>query len=261
MNIIYKSKEQLENLKDSWKYLTELLYLMYEKLQPWISAIELENIAQNYIDKHSLKWAFKWYYWFPTNLCISVNDCVVHWIPNNYIFKEWDLVKIDAGITYKSMISDSAFSKIVWWNDKNILWAKLIKATKQALDDWIKTLVVWSSFYNLWKVVFNTMKKHWFNVIKNLTWHWVWVKVHEYPHIYNYPNKELKKHIVKNWMSFAIEPITAIKSSSCIEKKSWEWPLYCSLWDLWAQWEYTLIVYNNKIQVVSWIQENLWIID
>ena len=253
---IYKTKEQLNNLRQSWKYLTELLNLLYDKLQPGITWTELENFAQKYIDKHNLKWAFKWYYWFPANLCISVNDCVVHWIPTDYMFKEWDLVKIDAWITYNGMISDAAFSKIVGWQDKNVLWAELVKTTKKALDEWVKSLKVGSSFYILWKTIFSVMKKNNFSVIKNLTWHWVWVKLHEPPHLYNYPNKELKQYIVKNWMSFAIEPITAIESTSWVEKKTGDWLLYCEKWDLGAQWEYTVIVDNDKIEVVAGIQED-----
>jgi methionine aminopeptidase len=53
--IIYKSKQQLENLKESGKYLTELLYLLFEKLQPGVIGIELEDFAQKYIDSHNLK--------------------------------------------------------------------------------------------------------------------------------------------------------------------------------------------------------------
>jgi len=253
--VIYKTKEQLQNLRESGKYLTELLYLLYDKLQPGLSWNELEDFAQKYIDTHNLKWAFKGYYGFPANLCISVNDCVVHGIPNDYVFKDSDLVKIDAGITYKWMISDAAFSKIVGGDDKNPLWADLIKATKEALDNWIKTLEVGRSFYNLGKTIFGTMKKHWFSVIKTLTWHWVGVKVHEAPHIYNYPNKELKQYLVKNGMAFAIEPITAVESTDWVEKKPGDWPLYCKKWDLGAQWEYTVIVDNNKIEVVAWIQQ------
>lgn len=256
--IIYKTKSQLENLRTSWKYLTELLYILYEKAQPWISWNQLEEIAQDYIDKHKLKWAFKWYMWFPTNLCFSVNECVVHWRPSDYILKEWDLVKIDAWITYNWAISDSAFSKIIWWKKYNEAWYQLVRSTKQAIDAWIWTLKIWASFYNLWKTIFNTMRQNWFSVIKNLTWHWVWVKVHEAPYIYNYPNKDLKSIILKDGMAFAIEPITAEKSSDFIEEYPWSWELLCEKWDLWAQWEYTLAVIDNKLEIISWIQENLF---
>ena len=256
--IIYKTDEQLQNIKDSWKYLTELLYLMYEKAQPGISGIELEQMAQKFIDERNLKWAFKWYMWFPANLWFSVNECVVHWIPNDYILKEWDLLKIDAWITYKGAISDAAFSKIVWWNKYNQSWYQLIKTTKKALDAGVATLELWKSFYNLGKTIYNTMKSGWFEVIRDLCGHWVGVKVHEAPYIYNFPHKDLKHLILKKNMAFAIEPITSEKSTHFIEKEPGGWDLLCEKWDLWAQWEYTVIVWKNGPEVVAWIQENLF---
>jgi len=253
-NIIYKTDEQLNNLRDSGKYLTELLYLLYEKAQPGVSGIELEQIAQEYIDKHNLKWAFKGYMWFPANLCFSVNECVVHGIPSDYVLKEWDLLKIDAGITYKKAISDAAWSKIIGWDDKNPLWAELIKTTKKALDAGVATLELKKSFFNLWKTIYNTMKQNGFEVIRSLCWHGVGVKVHEPPYIYNFPHKDLKQLILRNNMAFAIEPITSIKSTNFVEKEPGAWDLLCAKWDLWAQWEYTVMVQNNKIEIVAWIQ-------
>jgi len=256
--IIYKTDEQLQNLKDSGKYLTELLYLMYKKAQPWVSGIELEQQAQAFIDKHNLKWAFKGYMWFPANLCFSVNECVVHGIPNEYILQEWDLLKIDAWITYKWAISDAAWSKIIWWTDKNPAGAALIKTTKKALDAGVGTLEIGKSFFNLWKTIYNTMRQWWFEVIRDLCGHWVGVKVHEAPYIYNFPHKDLKHLILKKWMAFAIEPITAEKSTKFIEKEPGGWDLLCEKWDLGAQWEYTVIAGNNGIEIVAWIQEDLF---
>ena len=256
--IIFKTDEQLQNLKDSGKYLTELLYLMYEKAQPWVSGIELEQEAQKFIDQHNLKWAFKGYMWFPANLCFSVNECVVHGIPNEYVLKEWDLLKIDAWITYKWAISDAAWSKIIWWEDKNPAGAALIKTTKKALDAGVGTLEIWKSFFNLWKTIYNTMRSAGFEVIRDLCWHGVGVKVHEPPYIYNFPHKDLKHLILKKWMAFAIEPITAEKSTRFVEKEPGGWDLLCEKWDLGAQWEYTVIAWNNWVEIVAWIQENLF---
>ena len=256
--IIYKTDDQLNNLRESGKYLTELLYLMYKKAQPWVSGIELEQQAQEFIDKHNLKWAFKGYMWFSANLCFSVNECVVHWIPNEYVLQEWDLVKIDAGIIYKKWISDAAFSKIIWWEDKNPAWAKLIRTTKKALDAGVGTLRLWESFYNLWKTIYNTMKKEGFEVIRDLCGHGVGVKIHEAPYIFNFPHKDLKSLFVKKGMAFAVEPITSEKSTRFVEKEPGWWDLLCEKWDLWAQWEYTLIVSNKWVEIVAWIQEDIF---
>jgi len=64
-----------------------LLLLLYGKAKAGISLIELEFIAEHYIKSHNLKGAFKGYQGFPANLCLSVNDCVVHGIPDDYVLK------------------------------------------------------------------------------------------------------------------------------------------------------------------------------
>ena len=250
--VILKSPQQLQNLKESGKYLTELLELLRDLIGPWVVSMDLEKYAQKYIDSNNLKWAFKWYRGYPGNLCISVNECVVHWEPSDYVLKEWDLLKIDAGITYKNMISDAAFSVLVWWDARNKKAAWLIATTKQALDLWYKQIKKWWNFYNYSVAVFDTMKSKWYNVIKNLSWHWVWTKVHEFPHIYNYPNGELKQIKVSSGMSFALEPITALKSNTVKSIKG-KWDLITSNGDLWAQWEYSVIVTENWPEIVAWL--------
>jgi len=57
-------------------------------------------VAEHYIKEHNLKGSFKGYEGFPANLCLSVNDCVVHGIPDEYVLKNGDVLKIDCGITY-----------------------------------------------------------------------------------------------------------------------------------------------------------------
>ena len=96
-----KTPKQISNIRESWKYLNEMLLILREKAKAWIALIELEFVAEHFIKQHNLKWAFKWYDWFPTNLCLSVNNCVVHGVPNEYILKNGDLLKIDAGIIYE----------------------------------------------------------------------------------------------------------------------------------------------------------------
>jgi len=109
-DIIIKNRQQIENIRISGKHLTELLYLLSTKAKAGISLIELEFVAEHYIKTNNLKGAFKGYQGYPANLCLSVNDCVVHGIPDGYILKNGDLLKIDCGITYKGGISDAAIT-------------------------------------------------------------------------------------------------------------------------------------------------------
>ncbi len=115
-----KTTQEISHIRDSWKYLNELLHDLYIMCKPGISTMELEVYAERYLLSHNLVWAFKWYGWFPTNLCVSNNDCVVHWVPSQEELREGDVLKVDCWVNYKWWISDAAFTIVVWWNSINI---------------------------------------------------------------------------------------------------------------------------------------------
>ncbi len=94
--IIYKTPQQIANIRTSGKYLTELLALVRDHALEGVTLNELEAVAEKFIKTNGLKGAFKGYEGFPTNLCLSVNECVVHGCPDETVLKNGDLLKIDA---------------------------------------------------------------------------------------------------------------------------------------------------------------------
>lgn len=249
-----KTQKQIENIKESWKYLNELLILLREKAKAWIALIELEFIAEHYIKQHNLKWAFKWYDWFPTNLCLSVNNCVVHWIPDEYILKNWDLLKIDAGVVYEKWYSDSAISVVVWGELANPLAHQLVSITKEALDRGIATIEPGKSMYNYGSTVANTVRNAWFKILKDLTWHGCGCDVHERPYVFNYGHPDMKKQYFKPGQVLCFEPITTVMSDDFYMERGDE-GMYTEHWDLWAQWEYMLLITEDGYEFMSGIQE------
>jgi len=254
--IIYKTPEQINNIRKSGRYLTELLGILYDEVSVGVSLLDLENIAEDFMIKNKIKGAFKWYSWFPANLCLSVNDCVVHGIPDDYILKSGDLLKVDCGVTYQKWISDAAFSIVVGGELANPAAHGLIVSTKNALDQSLKSHVVPNKMiYNFSRSVQQYIKADGFAVIQNLTWHGVWVAVHEAPHIYNYPHPDTKKAFFKENMVVALEPITALSSRDTIEKSGNPRNLYTQNGDLWAQWEYTILITANGYEILAWLPD------
>lgn len=254
MKIIKKSKDQVDKIRVSGQYLTELLHLTYQHCTPGTTLKEIEQIVIEYINKHHLIAAFKWFGWFPWYLCTSLNDCVVHGIPDRTILKPWDVLKVDAGINYRGAISDAAFSIVVWWAESNPAWQLLIDITKWSLDEWIQHVQPWNLIANYSEAVSKYIYSRNHSVIKNLTWHGVGTHVHEDPHIYNYPHASWYKIRFQPGMVVALEPITAQTSESYIEDKlNWR-NLYTKHWDIWAQWEYTVAIGDNGPEILAGIQ-------
>ena len=255
MKNLIKTPQQIQNISDSCAYLTELLHYLKEHTKAGMSLIEVEELAQAWLDKRNLKGAFKGYEGFPANLCLSVNDCVVHGIPDETLLKNWDLLKIDTGVLYKKGISDACISMIIGDAGLNPLGAELIKITKQALDRWVASIETWGFAYDYSKTVYNHVKNNGFEIIKTLTGHGVGNEVHELPHFYNYPNAKMKKIEWIPWMIIALEPITAIKSDDVVYHES-DRNLYCRKGDLGVQWEYTVLITENGPKVLAGVTED-----
>jgi methionyl aminopeptidase len=250
--ILIKTPEQIAHIRQAWKYLTEMLLLLKEMVAPWVILIDIEAKAAEYLKKNNVKGTFIGHHGYKHNLCLSVNDCVVHGIPDRYVLKQWDLLKIDAWVTYKWLIADSAISIVVWWDNSNIDAARLIQATKWALDTWLQFIKPGKSLYDFGYAVDQYVKSKWCTIIKNLTGHGVGTSLREPPFIHNRWHPDSQDIFFKAWMVVALEPITAMWSTSYIEKpKVNNWNLYTTQWDLWAQWEYTILITETGYEILA----------
>ena len=259
-NINYKTSEDIAKLRISGKMLTECLYELYNITKPGIKLIDLEIYISSKLSKYpDYKWSFLGYNGFPTNLCLSVNDCLVHGVPNQYILKEGDLLKIDMWITYQKMITDAAISVIVGGKNTNAKAHKLAKITKNVLDKSLSKIKTWVSLYEYWWYVESLVKSRWAMVVKTLTWHGVWYKVHENPYILNHWDTKYKSIKFRPWMVLALEPILSYNSDDYIQMTGNTWPMYTKNWDLWSQREYTILVSDNGVEILAGVTEDLWL--
>ncbi len=254
MKIIKKSRQQIDKIRVSGQYLTELLHLTYQHCTPDTMLKDIEQIVIDYITKHKLIAAFKWFWWFPWYLCTSVNDCVVHGIPDRTLLKPGDVLKVDIGINYRGGITDAAFSIVVGGTDTNPAGQLLIDVTKWALDLGISAVQPGNLLAQYGELVSEHIYGHNHSIIKNLTWHGVGTHVHEDPNIYNYPHASGYKTRFLPGMVVALEPITAQTSESYIEDKTNSRNLYTKHGDLGAQREYTVAIWDNGPEILAGLQ-------
>lgn len=244
------NKKELNIMRQNAKIHSEIFKEIKKILKDWTKAIEVNKICWDMAAKHNVLCWFKWVYWFPANICISINNVVVHWLPRKWLtFRNWDLATFDFWIKDKKygINTDAAFSVIIWWNDKNKIWAKLIDVNKKALYAWIKKAKVWNKVWDISEAIQKEIEKAWFKVVKELTWHAIWKKLHDKPYVPNFW-KAWTWAVLKEWMTLAIEPILGESSWNIYDEGDWE--IYISDGSLWSQYEHTILITDWEPEII-----------
>lgn len=244
------NKQEIEIMKKNAKIHKKVFEEIIKLVKNWTTAKEVDKLCWNIAKKHWVLCGFKWVYDFPANICISVNNVVVHWLPREWlIFKDWDLVTFDFWIKDKEkwINTDSAISIIIWWNSKNKKWAKLIEVNKKALYAWIEKCRAWNTVWDISEAIQKEIESGWFKVVKDLTWHAIWKELHEKPYIPNFW-KAWKWAILQKWMTLAIEPIVWETSWQITDK--WDWEIYIKDGSLWCQYEHTILITDWNPEII-----------
>jgi len=199
-----KGKE-IEMLRASGAMAAEILQLTAIEVRPGASTLDVDRAAARFIDERGCRSAFLGYRQFPGNICISLNDEVVHGIGRAArIIRPGDIVKIDVGIIKDGWIGDNA-TTIPVGETAPETW-RLLQATEDALDIAISHARASRSLRDLCGSVEKYVTRFGFSVVRQFVGHGVGRKLHEEPQIPNWadPNIRLK---LKPGMVLAIEPM------------------------------------------------------
>jgi len=236
------NEKEIEQLRKNAIVHKKVFDAIKNKLKHGTTAVEINDLAWRIAKEHGVICWFKWVYNFPANICISVNDVVVHGIPRHWlIFQKWDLVTFDFGIKDKKywVNTDAAISLVVGWDESNPEAAKLIEVNKKALYAGIEKARVWNTIWDISSAIQAEIEWAWYYVVKELTGHAVWKKLHEKPYIPNFWKPWAWVKLVAG-MTLAIEPILWETSWKIVDE--WDWEIYIEDWSLWSQYEHTILV-------------------
>ncbi len=112
--IFYKTKDEIERIRKSSLLVGKTLAQLAKLIRPGVTTLELDKVAEEYIRDHNAIPGFLGYGGFPNTLCTSVNEAVVHGIPNNTPLIDGDIVSIDCGVLLDEFYGDSAYTFEVW---------------------------------------------------------------------------------------------------------------------------------------------------
>jgi methionyl aminopeptidase len=217
--IIRKSKSEIEGMARAGELLGETLQLVAEQVEPGVSMLELDRIADEHLASKGGIPTSKGYKGFPAALCISPNSMVVHGIPNGYRAKEGDLISLDLGVTLDGLVADSAITVPVGEIAPEA--QRLLAVCQEALAAGIAAARVGNRLSDISHAIQNVVENAGFSVVRSLVGHGVGRSYHEDPQIPNY-GPPGKGPLLAEGMTLAIEPmITAGRPEVYVHDDDW----------------------------------------
>ncbi len=245
--ITYKTKEEIKLLKEGGKILADIIKDLSKNIKPGINASELDLMAGILAKKNNAIPSFKGYNGFPANLCVSINNEVVHGFPFDKILREGDIVGLDFGLKYRGLFTDHAVTVGVGKISQSA--KKLIKITRNALNVGIKSIYPGLRIGVISEAIQKYVESQGYSVVRDLTGHGVGYKVHEDPQIPNF-GKGNGGPIMKEGMVLAIEPMVNIGSYRVkLAKDGWTFLTQDN--SLSAHFEHTVVVTKNGFEILT----------
>lgn len=220
----------------------DIIHKIFTEIKNWdlrgMKTVALNDFIHKKIVSHSAKPAFLHYRGFPKSSCISLNDEVVHGIPDERVIKDGDLVKVDIGVSYNGYIADAAMTFVVGSVSNDIV--QFIDITKKALKKGIAMARSGNRISDISRAIQQTVEENDYSVVRELTGHGVGKKLHEEPMIPNFVANGFDPELVPG-MALAIEPMTNMGSFE-VKTASNGWTISTRDGSLSSHFEDTIII-------------------
>ncbi|PIS07550.1 type I methionyl aminopeptidase [Candidatus Berkelbacteria bacterium CG10_big_fil_rev_8_21_14_0_10_43_13] len=251
MNIL--KTDQIKKIKICGKILADSLDEVKKKVRPGITTIELDELAEKLLRAKGCTPAFKGYYvagagTFPSTLCVSINDEIVHGIPSEkYILKDGDIISLDIGAGYNGIYTDMATTVPVGKISAEA--ARLLKLTEESLYIGIKQAKAGNRIGDIGAEIEPFAGKHHLGLIRDYVGHGIGPEPHLPPQIPNFGQHNTGAKIIEN-MALAIEPMLTTGGEDTVVDDN-GWTVRTTDGSLAAHFEHTIIIENGKPAIVT----------
>lgn len=203
--IYYKSKREIEIMRNAGLILAETRLELELHLKPGISTLELDKIAEDYIKSRGALASFKNYEGFPGSICASVNEEIIHGIPSKKrILKDGDIISIDLGVNYQGYHADSAWTYAIGDVKPEVL--ELMKITEEALYQGLEAAKPGNRVGDISYAIESYVNQFGYGIVREFTGHGIGKSLHEAPYVPNYGKKGLGALLAEG-MTICIEPM------------------------------------------------------
>lgn len=203
--ILVKTADEIKIMQDANQIVAETLSMLFDVTEPGITTFELDRMAEDLCQKRNSTPAFKGYHGFPSSLCVSINEEVVHGIPSRKRkLKKGDVLSVDFGVCYKGFFGDSAVTIPVGNIKKPV--HDLLRVTKESLMLAIEQVVPGNRISDISRAVQTHAEKHGFSIVRQFVGHGIGTSLHEGPEVPNFVSKGQTPRLIEG-MVVAIEPM------------------------------------------------------
>lgn len=245
--IILKTAEEIELMRHSNRLVGMTLGELSKHIKPGVTTLQLDKIAEQFIRDHGAIPTFLGYNGFPNSICTSVNENVVHGIPNNKPLEDGDVVSIDCGTKLSGFCGDSAYTFCV--GDVSPEVKQLLKVTEESLYKGIEMAVTGNRIGDISSTIQKYCESKGYSVVRELVGHGIGREMHEAPEVPNYGRRGVGP-LLKDGMCIAIEPMINMGSKNVVFEND-GWTVRTKDRKASAHFEHTVAIKNGKAEILS----------
>ncbi len=247
--IIYKTDEEIEFIRESCLLVCRVLAEVGRIIRPGISGAEIDKAAETFIRDHGATPSFKGYRGFPSTLCVSVNENVVHGIPSDkQIFRDGDIVSVDCGVFYNGFHGDSAYTFPLGDVDESVM--ELCRVTNTSLYRGIEAALAGNRLGDIGFAVQQYVEReHRYGVVRELVGHGIGRELHEAPEVPNY-GKRGRGPMLREGLVIAIEPMVN-QGRKEVRTSADGWTVFARDHKPSAHYEHTIAIRRDGPDILS----------
>jgi methionyl aminopeptidase len=243
-----KSRRELAVMREAGRIVALTLLELQERCRPGVSTAQLDAVAEKTAAALGATPAFKGYNGFPASLCASINDEIVHGIPNSdRILREGDVVSLDFGVFYQGYVGDAAVTVGIGGISPEA--KRLLQITSEALQLGIRQAKAGDHLSDVSHAIQRHAEKNGFSVVRQYVGHGVGRKMHEPPQVPNFGPPHLGP-LLRPGMVFAIEPMLNTGTDETIVRPD-QWTVVTKDGGLSAHFEHTIAVTTGEPEILT----------
>ncbi|AQS02827.1 type I methionyl aminopeptidase [Clostridium beijerinckii] len=248
--ITVKNHDEIAIMRKAGRIVGETLLLLEKEVKPGVTTANLDRIAEEFITKHGAKPSFKGLYGFPSSLCISVNEQVIHGFPGEYVLKEGDIVSIDCGAFFDGFHGDAARTFSV--GEVSVEAQRLIDITRESFFQGIKFAKQGNKLTDISHEIQSYVEAAGFSVVRDFVGHGIGRKVHEDPNVPNFGKSGRGPKLLEG-MVLAIEPMVNVGTYKVKTLKD-GWTVVTADSSLSAHYENTVAILSDGPEILTLIK-------